>query len=73
MLSRVIFFLFGFFLMTIGLTYIIVYTNLLSFGYTLGEYFCYLVTRYECWYFVIGLLIDTFLIFKGEKKYVKRL
>lgn len=62
MLSRIIFFLIGFCLMVIGLSYIIVYKNLLTFGYTLSEYFEFLVTRYECWYFVIGLLIEIIVV-----------
>lgn len=62
MLSRIIFFLIGFCLMVIGLSYIIVYKNLLTFDYTLSEYFEFLVTRYECWYFVIGLLIEIIVV-----------
>ena len=62
MLSRIIFFLVGFCLMVIGLSYIIVYKNLLTFGYSLNEYFEFLVTRYECWYFVIGLLIEIIVV-----------
>ncbi len=62
MLSRIIFFLVGFCLMVIGLSYIVIYKNLLTFGYSLSEYFEFLVTRYECWYFVIGLLIEIIVV-----------
>ena len=69
MLSRIIFFLVGFCLMVIGLSYIVIYKNLLTFGYSLSEYFEFLVTRYECWYFVIGLLIEIIVVNrKGKKK-----
>lgn len=62
MLFRIIFFLVGFCLMVIGLSYIVIYKNLLTFGYSLSEYFEFLVTRYECWYFVIGLLIEIIVV-----------
>lgn len=62
MLSRIIFFLVGFCLMVIGFSYIVIYKNLLTFGYSLSEYFEFLVTRYECWYFVIGLLIEIIVV-----------
>lgn len=66
---RVVFFLIGFGLMTIGCSYIITYLNLFSFGYTLEEYLKYVLTRYECYYSVIGLLLITITIYyKGEKR-----
>ena len=69
MLSKIVFFIIGFCLMVIGLSYIIVYKNLLTFGYSLNEYFEFLVTRYECWYFVRGLLIEIIVVNrKGKKK-----
>lgn len=69
MLSRIIFFIIGFCLMVIGLSYMIVYKNLLTFGYSLSEYFEFLITRYECWYFVIGLLIEIIVVNrKGTSK-----
>lgn len=67
MLSRIIFFIIGFCLMVIGLSYITVYKNLLTFGYSLSEYFEFLVTRYECWYFVIGLLIEIIVVNRKGK------
>ena len=62
MLFRIFFFLVGFCLMVIGFSYIVIYKNLLTFGYSLSEYFEFLVTRYECWYFVIGLLIEIIVV-----------
>ena len=65
---RVLFFLVGFGLMTIGCTYIITYLNLLSFGYTYLEYLEYITTRLECYYTIIGFLMITIAIFyKGEQ------
>ncbi len=66
MVTRIFFFLVGFGLMTIGCTYIITYLNLLSFGYTFSEYLSYISTRLECYYTLIGFLIITTVIYKGE-------
>lgn len=67
MLLKIFFSFLGLFLMVIGCSYIIIYTNLFSFGYTISEYFSHLVTRYECWYFIVGLIIEITVIFgKGK-------
>lgn len=61
-------FLIGFGFMTIGLTYIIIYLNLFSIGYTFKEYLGFIIKRFECIIFIIGLLIDSLIIFlKGDK------
>ena len=59
--------------MVIGMSYIIVYSNLLTFGYTFKEYLEYLISRYECLYFIIGLLIIIVIIFRREKNSDKRI
>ena len=53
--------------MTIGITYIILYTNLLTFGYTIKEYLEFLLTQLEIYFLPLGILIEIFSI-KGEKK-----
>lgn len=73
MVSKVFFFILGFLLMTYGFYYLIIYINLFSFGYTFDEYFSYLVTRYECWSLIIGIIIELIIVFRKEKKSVKRL
>ena len=65
---RIILFLLGFGLMTIGSTYIITYLNLFSFGYTLKEYFLFILTRYECFYVLIGLTLVTITIYTERRK-----
>ena len=65
---RIILFLLGFGLMTIGSTYIITYINLFSFGYTLKEYFLFILTRYECFYVLIGLTLVTITIYTERRK-----
>lgn len=54
---RIFFFLFGFGLMTIGLTYIILYLNLLSIEYNFLEYVNFIIRRVECYFSIIGFII----------------
>ena len=67
---RVFFFLFGFGLMVVGFTYIILYLNLFSVGYNFSEYVNFIFNRIECYFVLVGLsilILSTFI--KGEKKY----
>ena len=57
-------FLIGFGLAIIGSMYIILYLNYLTIGYTFLEYLKLISLRFECWRFIIGLLIITLVIFK---------
>lgn len=68
MLLRIILFLLGFFLMIWGNFYIIIYINLFSFGYTIGEYLEYLFTSYECYYAVVGFILVIISIYKRREK-----
>lgn len=64
MFSRVFFFLLGFGLMVIGCTYIIMYLNLFTFGYTFLEYLEFIFSRAECLFAPIGFILITITIFK---------
>lgn len=67
---RIFFFLFGFGLMVIGFTYIILYLNLLTIGYNFLDYVNFIFRRFECYYVLIGLIVLILSIFiKGDKKY----
>lgn len=67
---RIFFFLFGFGMMVVGFTYVILYLNLLSIGYNFLEYVNFIFSRVECYFVLIGLIILILsLIIKGEKKY----
>ena len=65
------FFLFvlGFILMLMGFTTIILYINLLSFGYNFKEYICFIIKLPEFYYLIIGFIIINFCILKGRKKH----
>lgn len=57
MLFRVLLFLIGFGLTTIGFMYIIVYLNLISIGYNFLEYVNFIIRRIECLNAIIGIIL----------------
>ena len=64
----VLMFLFGFGLCVIGSTYLISYLNLFTLGYNLSEYVNFIIRRYECWYFIVGLFLIIISFYIGGKK-----
>ena len=69
-MTRIFFFLLGFALMVIGNSYIILYLNILSLGYSFSFYIHFIIRRLECYYAVIGFIIIILtLITKGDKKH----
>ena len=57
MFYRIFFFLLGFGLMIIGFIFIIMYSNILAFGYNFSDYVNFIIRRIECYYSIIGLII----------------
>lgn len=70
MITKLFIMLIGYIFMIIGLTYIIIYFNLFTFGYTIKEYLVFILKSFQCNIFVIGFLIDVIILFtwKGNKK-----
>ena len=65
---RFLIFLFGFGITVIGLSYIILYLNLLTIGYNFFEYVNFIIRRIECINFLIGIILMLLSIFiKGGK------
>ena len=60
-------FLTGFGLTLIGSMYIIIYLNLMTFGYNFSDYVNFIIRRIECWNFIIGIIIMFVVIMKGLK------
>ena len=54
---RIFFFLVGFALLVIGLTFSILYLNLLTIGYNFSFYVNFIIRRVECYYTIIGSII----------------
>lgn len=68
MTFRFLIFLVGFGLCVVGLSYIILYLNLLSIGYNFSEYVKFIIRRIECLNFFIGIILIILSIFiKGGK------
>ncbi len=68
-MTRIFFFLVGFALMVIGLSFTILYLNLLTIGYNFSFYVNFITRRIECYYTIIGfIIIFLTLIIKGAKK-----
>lgn len=65
---RFILFLFSFGMSVIGFTYIIIYLNLLSMGYSFSDYLVFILTRFECLISVIGLFIVSIIILGRKDK-----
>ncbi len=63
MLLRLFVFLIGFGLSIIGSFYLIIYLNLLSYGYNFTEYVKFISSRFECLNFVFGIIFMLFSIF----------
>ena len=61
-------FLFGFGLTVIGLSYIVIYLNLLSIGYNFLEYVNFIIRRIECLNFVFGVIFMIISTFIGGKE-----
>ena len=67
MFLRIIFFLFGFGLTTIGSVYIICYLNLLTIGYNFIDFVNFIIRRIECLNAAFGIIIMYLSITIGGK------
>ncbi len=65
---RIIAFLLGVYLLSIGVLFTIVYLNLLTMGYSIKEYILFIITRYEVLTSLIGILLITLAMKKGIKR-----
>lgn len=65
---RFLIFLFGFGLTVIGLSYIIIYLNLMSLGYNFLEYVNFIIRRIECLNLIFGIILMSLsMLIKGGK------
>ncbi len=60
-------FLIGFGLTIIGGVYIIIYLNITTIGYNFEYYVNFIIKRFECFMFLIGILIMFISLYKEEK------
>jgi hypothetical protein len=75
LLFRAFFVFVGFGLAVSGGTTLILYLNLLPIGFSFFEYFNYIVHRFECYFFPMGIFIVWVSIYfpsEGATKHTKR-
>lgn len=65
---KIVLFLFGFGMTTIGFVYIICYLNLLTLGYSFLEYVQFIISRLECINAFIGILIMIIVLNGGKNE-----
>lgn len=63
-----IFYIIAIFITSLGLSYIIIYLNVLSVGLNIFEYLIFILTRKECWLFFVGLSSIFLVTFKNKIK-----
>lgn len=66
-MKKFFFFIAGVFLTSYGLTFIIIYLNLLNMGYTLFGYIKYILTHFECLIIILGIIL-LYLSFERKDK-----
>ena len=67
-LTRIIIYLLGILFTTIGMFYVICYTNLFTFGYSLKEYLIFMVTHYKNYSLLLGIILLSISIYRKDKK-----
>ena len=67
MLIKIFGFILGIFLSALGLTFIIVYFNLLNMEYSFLDYVNFIIRRIECWLIILGVVLICVSLRKGRK------
>lgn len=69
-MTRIFLLLVGFIMLTIGITFIILYLNILSYENNSINFVNYICSRVECYSSIIGLIIINLTLFlKGDYKH----
>ena len=66
MILRILLYIIGILIISISLSYMYLYTNLFTIGYTFKEYLLYILTRYECLMIILGIIIVVVSFRKGK-------
>lgn len=65
-MKRFFFFILGIYLCSYSLTYIIIYLNLLSMGFSIVDYLKYLLVHAECLVIFLGIILILLAFKKGK-------
>lgn len=60
--------LIGFILTTLGFFYVIIYSNLFTFGYSLKEYLLFMATKLGLYSLILGLILIFVALKRKEQK-----
>jgi len=63
-MKRIILYILSIIFMSIGITFIAIYFNLFTFGYTILEYLKFILTNYYCLLFIVGFILLNILLIK---------
>lgn len=65
---KILLYIISAFFMSIGLTFIIIYSNLFAFGYSFFEYLEYILTNFYCLLFLVGFVLLNILLIIDERR-----
>ena len=68
MFTRIFFFLVGFAMTVLGSTFMVLYLNLITIGYSFKEYVNFIIRRAEIYYLFVGLIIIFLTLTLGGNK-----
>jgi hypothetical protein len=68
MFYKIFLFFIGFLLTVIGFTFIIIYLNLTSMGYSFFDYLKYICSRVECLISIVGIILIIVSLYRKEDK-----
>lgn len=63
---RIITYILGIILMSISLSFLVMYSNLFALGYDLWAYICYITTKVECLIGILGIILVSSSFKKGN-------
>lgn len=68
MIYKLLLFILGIILISISLVFTILYLNLLNMGYSFFDYVNFIIRRFECYVFIIGIIL-IIISMRKEKTY----
>ena len=57
MLLKIVLFILGIFLISLSIFFIILYSNMIYMGYSFIEFLNFILTRFECFLFIFGIIL----------------
>ncbi len=67
MIFRIVLFFLGLLLCSLGLSFVIIYLNLLNMGYNFKEYVQFIISKWECLVMILGLFLIFISLYRKGK------